>query len=104
MIAAPGAVMISGPVGVRRNGKISAAGSIANLLVAAIFLVILLLGPGGVLLLIAKYGLYINSWLALFNMIPFAMFDGKKVIEWSKTVYFSIVGISLAFVVLSGLI
>lgn|SRR3989338_798730 len=104
IIAAPGAVMISGPVGVRRNGKISAAGSIANLLVAAIFLVILLLGPGGVLLLIAKYGLYINSWLALFNMIPFAMFDGKKVIEWSKTVYFSIVGISLAFVVLSGLI
>jgi len=31
VFAAPGAVMISGPVGVRRNGKISAAGPIVNL-------------------------------------------------------------------------
>ncbi len=104
IIAAPGAVMISGPVGRRRNGKISAAGAIANLIVAAIFLSMLLVPVTGTLFLIARYGFMINTWLALFNMIPFAMFDGKKVLNWSKAVYFVIVLISVSFLVLNGII
>lgn len=104
IIAAPGAVMISGPVGRRRNGKISAAGAIANLIVAAIFLSLLLIPVTGTLFLIARYGFMINTWLALFNMIPFAMFDGKKVLNWSKVVYFVIVLISISFLVLNGII
>jgi len=104
IIAAPGAVMISGPVGKRRNGKISAAGAIANLIIAAAFLSLLLIPVSGTLFLIARYGLMINTWLALFNMIPFMMFDGKKVLDWSKPVYFSIVGISLTFLVLQGVL
>jgi len=79
IIAAPGAVMISGPVGVRRNGKISVAGAAANLIVAAGFLSLLLINVGGIFHLIARYGFMINTWLALFNMIPVWMFDGKKV-------------------------
>lgn len=104
IIAAPGAVMISGPVGRRRNGKISAAGAIANLIVAAIFLSLLLIPVTGTLFLIARYGFMINTWLALFNMIPFAMFDGKKVLNWSKVVYFVIVLISISFLILNGII
>jgi len=103
IIAAPGAVMISGPVGRRRNGRISAAGAIANLVIAALFLSLLLAEVNGILLQISRYGFIINTWLALFNMIPFAMFDGKKVLAWSKSVYFTIVAISIIFLSLQGI-
>jgi Zn-dependent protease len=104
IIAAPGAVMIAGPVGRRRNGKISAAGAIANLSIAAICLSLALIPVTGILLMIAKYGFLINTWLALFNMIPFAMFDGKKVYNWNKTVYFIMVAVAISFLALQGVI
>ena len=104
VIAAPGAVMISGPVGVRRNGKISVAGAVANLIVAGLFLSLLIVPVTGVLFLIAKYGFMINTWLALFNMIPFGMFDGKKVLAWSKPVYFTILAVALFFMGMQGVI
>ncbi len=100
IIAAPGAVMISGPVGKRRNGKISAAGAIANLAIAALFLSMLLLGVTGIPAQIARYGFMINTWLALFNMIPFSIFDGKKVLQWSKPVYFTLITISIVFLLI----
>lgn len=104
VIAAPGAVMISGPVGRRRNGKISSAGSIANLIVATIFLSLLFIPATGVLFIIARYGFMINTWLALFNMIPFWMFDGRKVLQWNKAVYFIMVAVCIAFLILNGII
>jgi len=104
VIAAPGAVMIAGPVGTRRNGKISVAGAVANLSVAAIFLLLLFVPVTGILYPIARYGFMINTWLALFNMIPFWMFDGKKVLQWNKLVYFTILTISVAFIFLNNLL
>ncbi len=104
IIVAPGAVMISGPVGKKRNGKISAAGAIANLIVAGLFLSLLLVPVTGIFFLIARYGFMINTWLALFNMIPIGIFDGKKVLNWSKPVYFTIVIVSIAFLMLQGII
>ena len=104
IIAAPGAVMISGPVGRRRNGKISAAGAIANLVIALLFLSLLLIPVTGTPYLIAKYGFMINTWLALFNMIPIWMFDGKKVLRWNKVVYFSMLGVGIIFMALFGVV
>jgi len=104
ILAAPGAVMISGPVGKKRNGKISSAGAIANLIVAAGFLSLLFIPVTGTLLLIAKYGFMINTWLALFNLIPVWMFDGKKVLNWSKPVYFTLLGISMIFMALNSIL
>ena len=104
IIAAPGAVMISGPVGKRRNGKISAAGAIANLIIAVICISLLLIPVTGILFPIARYGFLINTWLALFNMIPFGMFDEKKVYNWNKTVYFIMVSICISFLALQGVI
>ena len=104
IIVAPGAVMISGPVGKRRNGKISAAGAIANLIIAVICISLLLIPVTGILFPIARYGFLINTWLALFNMIPFGMFDGKKVYNWNKTVYFIMVAICISFLALQGVI
>src|SRR3989344_2709086 len=46
---------------------------------------------------IAYYGFLINSWLALFNMIPFWLFDGYKILKWNKMVYGGIVAVAFMF-------
>ena len=104
VLAAPGAVMINGRVDKTRNGKISAAGPIINLILAFLFLSVLLTSPEGFLKIIAFYGFFINSLLALFNMIPFGIFDGAKVLRWNKKVYGSIVAIALLFFFLKNFI
>jgi len=97
VFAAPGAVMIHGPVGARRNGIISAAGPITNLGLALVFVGLFFLFPGGFLQTLSKFGFYVNSWLALFNMIPFMNFDGAKILRWNKIVYGSIVAAAIVF-------
>ena len=85
IIAAPGAVVISGFVSKREGGIIASSGPAASLLLAIVFIPLLLVIPT-----IAFYGLMINAWLALFNLIPFRGFDGQRIIEWSKPAYFGI--------------
>ena len=104
VFAAPGAVMIRGPVGKRRNGIISAAGPIVNITLALLFLLLLFLSYGGFMSIIAFYGFYINSWLALFNMIPIWNLDGAKVLRWDKMVYGIIVAIALLLMFLQNYI
>lgn len=90
LFAAPGAVMIyGGNVGRRENGRISLAGPLSNLLLGVAFF--LLLSEQDILLEIGQYGVIVNITLALFNMIPFGIFDGKKVWDWNKPVYFGMV-------------
>jgi Zn-dependent protease len=91
---APGAVMIQGFVDYRKNGIISVAGPIMNLLLATLFLASLTLG---VFPIISQYGFIINSWLALFNMIPVWQFDGKKILAWNKVVYFTVAFIAFFY-------
>jgi len=104
VFAAPGAVMINGPVGVRRNGKISAAGPIVNLALALLFLSLFTISSEGFLGIIAFYGFFINSWLALFNMIPVWNFDGAKILRWNKKVYAIIVVVALGLMFLQNFI
>lgn len=98
VFAAPGAVFIQGSVNVRKNGKISVAGPLTNLILALIFLPITFFTIGYIQK-IATYGFMINTWLALFNMIPVWQFDGAKVLRWNKYVYFLVV--IVAFVLMS---
>ncbi|MAG91834.1 site-2 protease family protein [Candidatus Woesearchaeota archaeon] len=104
ILAAPGAVMISGRVDKARNGKISAAGPIVNLVLAIIFLALAFLQLPNLFKDIAFYGFMINSWLALFNMIPFWLFDGAKIIRWNKMIYGSIVAVAFLFMLLQGFV
>lgn len=90
LFAAPGAVMIyGGNVGRRENGRISLAGPLSNLFLGLAFF--LLLSEQGILYEIGKYGVIINIAIALFNMIPFGIFDGRKVWEWNKPIYILVV-------------
>ncbi|HEY6586481.1 MAG TPA: hypothetical protein VIY97_04840 [Candidatus Methanoperedens sp.] len=90
LFAAPGAVMIyGGNVGRRENGRISLAGPLSNLILGMAFF--LLLSEQGLLYEIGRYGVIVNITLALFNMIPFGIFDGRKVWDWNKPVYILVV-------------
>lgn len=101
VFAAPGAVMIqSYRINKSRNGRISVAGPATNLVLAAIFFILLQLNVTGFLATISKFGFLINTWLALFNMIPVWNFDGKKVFKWNKKVYFTVVFIAVIFMML----
>ncbi len=105
VLAAPGAVMISGPVGRIRNGKISASGPAANLVLALLFLVIMLsLNPSSFIGSIVSYGFVINSWLALFNLLPFGNFDGRKILRWSRPVYSIMLAAGVIFLVLQAVV
>ncbi len=105
IIAAPGAVLIRGEITKEKNGKISLAGPLTNLILALLFLIfILILNPLGIFGAFLKFGLTINSLLAAFNMIPAMPFDGKKVFDWNKNVYFIVMGFSVGLFILSWFI
>jgi Zn-dependent protease len=93
IFAAPGAVMIQGDVNQKKNGKISISGAAANLGLAIIFLILGILFPS--LTFITNYGVMINAFLALFNMIPVWNLDEQKELKCNKPAYFAVVIIAL---------
>ncbi len=100
LFAAPGAVMIfGGQVGKRENGLISLAGPLSNIFLGLAFF--LLLSETGILYEIGRYGVIINVALALFNLIPFGIFDGRKIWNWNKPVYLTVVIAALALLIFS---
>jgi Zn-dependent protease len=104
LFAAPGAVVHRGRITARENGLIALAGPVTNLLLAAAFLPLLLVGPG-IVGLVGERGLSINLLLAGFNMIPYGPLDGRKVVGWSKPVYVAVAvpSVLLALAALFGL-
>ncbi len=89
ILAAPGAVMISGKATRSQFGKIALAGPVTNIVLAVIFLIPILASDSlTTLRIISAYGFKINALLALFNMIPAMPFDGAKVYAWNKLVFF----------------
>ncbi len=95
LFAAPGAVFIRGKMSRSQHGKVAVAGPLVNIILASLFLVLRFVYSNALLL---SFGLSINAWLGLFNMIPAMPFDGAKVWQWNKAVYFFVVGISLLLV------
>lgn len=114
MIFAPGAVYFGSygrMVTAEENGKISIAGPIVNIILAVLFLGLTLtlrpylsLGNAGmmyILLLTLVLGFNVNSFLALFNLLPIPPLDGSKVIQWNLPIYIITIGISALLTYLS---
>ncbi len=97
ILAAPGAVIISGYVSRIANGKIASAGVLMNLVLALFFFAGLIFISAPLL----RFGLYINALLAVFNLLPFAMFDGAKIFAWDRRVWGIMLASSLVLMLLS---
>ena len=100
IFAAPGAVFISGHVNKKKNGKIAAAGPLTNIILALLFFFLAFISAG-FLENVGKFGFKINTWLALFNMIPFGPFDGAKIWRWHKIYYLLMVVLLAVFFIFS---
>jgi len=96
VFAAPGAVYIFGErLTKRQNGLISLSGPATNILTAigfgviwiflAVFASLWLSFP--LISMILSYGILINLFLALFNLLPVPPLDGSKIISWNAIVW-----------------
>lgn len=85
---APGAVMIKA-LGIppSENGKISLAGPVSNLILGAILVISSFIASVPLLKDVLLFGALVNCLIGLFNMIPFWLLDGKKILDWDKRVY-----------------
>lgn len=90
-IVAPGAVVISGLMVWDDYGKISLAGPLVNILQSLLYLVVSYASADRFVMLLADVGVTVNSSLALFNLIPFGIFDGAKILRWDWKVWLAAV-------------
>lgn len=86
IFAAPGGVYITNNITVRKNGIISLAGPLTNIVLGVIFALLAFVLPA-LFIPLCTYGVFINFWLGFFNMLPFPGMDGSKVLAWNKIVY-----------------
>ena len=87
LFAAPGVVYIRGFVDTEQDGKISMAGPATNIVLAVVGLA-LAMALNGQPLMVPFYLLFIlNASLALFNLLPFGILDGAKILRWNTAVW-----------------
>ncbi len=100
IFAAPGAVMVRPGADLwgrptltkQRLGVIAIAGPSMNICLAIVFILLNALYPS----LAFSLGALINTWLAMFNLIPFGPLDGAKVFNWDKKVWLMAVIIAMS--------
>jgi Zn-dependent protease len=93
-LISPGAVMIAG-TGTRATvGKTAIAGPITNIVLSTVCIGLAALNQS-IFLIVA----FINAFLAVFNMIPFGVFDGLKVFRWNKTYWTAVFTVALVLTV-----
>ena len=103
VFAAPGAVYTyANYMTDEINGKISIAGPIVNILLALVFLVVAVnvypsafySETNATIFLICSLGYSINSYLAVFNLIPIGNLDGSKVFNWNIGIWIITIAIA----------
>ena len=110
VFAAPGAVnTYADQMSDEINGRISIAGPMTNMGLALVFIVIAaLIYPFSIhsqivhlIYLICTVGYSVNSYLAAFNLLPFATLDGTKVMKWNVLIWFVVFAIAAIMTLLS---
>jgi len=99
VFAAPGAVMIyprsdmwgRATLTRRQTGLISIAGPVMNICLAVAFILLNMAYPT----LLFSLGAWINTWLAIFNLIPFGPLDGAKILRWDKRAWLAAIAIGI---------
>ncbi len=99
IFAAPGAVMIYPRAGVwgrtsltrKKTGLISIAGPVMNMCLAVVFILLNVAYPT----LLFSLGARINTWLAIFNLIPFGPLDGAKILKWDKRAWLAAIAVGI---------
>ena len=105
-IIAPGAVMISGTSDLRIIGRIAWAGPLTNIVLSTLFFGGLLISPlvspiSTTVGMILSWVAGINAFIALFNLIPFSIFDGQKIFSWSKGVWGATITVAVVLLALN---
>jgi Zn-dependent protease len=103
-IISPGAVMVGGMADKETIGKTSIAGPLTNIALALLFFafkqVFEQILPNNIWFAFA-FGVLINSFIALFNLIPFGILDGFKVFSWNKIIWAIAFAVSLVLTIYS---
>lgn len=94
-IIAPGVVLSSGEYRLDTSGRISMAGPLVNILIGGIFLVFSSFMPLDWAMVVFLHVSKFSFDLALFNMLPFYILDGAKVLRWHQTIFVLIFSLSL---------
>jgi Zn-dependent protease len=100
-LISPGAVLIAGPMSRDTAGKAALAGPLMNLILSFVSLALLAYPVGQFVTRIALVGAAFNAWIALFNLVPFAIMDGLKVFRWNKLVWAAAFAASMAVTILT---
>lgn len=82
-LISPGAVIIAGPISRELGGKTALAGPLTNLFLSVVSIPFMVYFPSS----IAWYSTAFNAWIAFFNLIPFGMMDGLKVLRWNRLIW-----------------
>jgi Zn-dependent protease len=90
-IISPGAVMIVGSGTKVTIGKTAVSGPITNIILSVICILFATFSQN-----LFQIIAFINAFLAVFNLIPFGVFDGMKVFRWNKMIW--IITFALAFI------
>lgn len=104
VLAAPGAVYMSGIYGNDRIGKAALAGPATNITLGAVFLALgfsmINTSWGGIFGSLAQ----INMWLGTFNLIPISPLDGQKVLAWDIRNYIIVLILAILLAILAFLV
>jgi Zn-dependent protease len=89
-IVAPGSVVIMGSRITKKNmGKIALVGPLTNVLLVIFFISLSNISY------FFQFAALLNADLAVFNLIPVSVLDGRKVYSWNKKIWVTVFGSAL---------
>jgi Zn-dependent protease len=101
---APGAVVIAGFTDNERMGRTAFAGPVVNVIITVAILIAMPLFAKSPFSFALLAGAAINAFLALFNLIPFSVFDGLKVYRWNRRYWIALFLIALVLTIYTNFV